>query len=323
MLAAVIVFLVSQACHAPAMEFVIETGDNGVKVVRAFGPIRPGDAEKLRAVAGQATIGPGGLRAMLLSGPGGLVEEAKLVARLISAFDFKTMVDDDCASACASILYPAGKAFILLDKGRLGFHPCYSAVDLKELPECTEDIAQFSLRNGFPYGSIKVFASVTSATDIFWVSNVLARCYGMERFSGEKPPASYTQICPAAYFEIIQSGYFKNQKLLKDSFDCDAGKTPMEILLCADVEVRHLDALMGALYQTMMKRSGPDQKLKLRQSQREWITARGQACPVTSVTAGNRTASRCVSERTMERLSELLTLSGHPLVEFDLERIAR
>jgi hypothetical protein len=72
----------------------------------------------------------------------------------------------------------------------------------------------------------------------------------MERFPGEKPPASYTQICPAKYVEIIQSGYFKNQKLLKDSFDCGAGKTATEILLCADVEVRHLDALMGALYQT-------------------------------------------------------------------------
>jgi hypothetical protein len=151
-LAAVIVFVVCQACHARAMEFLIETRDTGVKIVKAIGPIRHGDAEKLRAVAGQATIGPRGLRAMLLSGPGGFVEEAKLIAHLISAFDFQTMVDDDCASACASILYPAGKAFILLDNGRLGFHPCYSSVDLKEMPECTEDIAQFSLLMGFLTG---------------------------------------------------------------------------------------------------------------------------------------------------------------------------
>ena len=134
-----------------------------------------------------------GLRHILLESPGGDVSEAKLIANLIRDLNFVTLVNGECASACAMVLYPAGRYFMLMDKGTLGFHTCYRANDLTPLPECTEDIAKFAAEHGFPYGSIKVFASLAGPQDMYQVSNVIAYCYGMEHFIGDPPPTSGAQ----------------------------------------------------------------------------------------------------------------------------------
>lgn len=302
-----------------AMDFVLETR-GAVKVIKAVGPIQPGDADKLKAVGSFATIGPQGMRAMLLSSPGGEVNEAVRIAEQIQLFNFQTYVDGDCASACSMILYPAGKSFMLGDNGRLGFHPC-SSIDRREIPECTQSVAELAAKNGFPYGSLEVFASITGPEGIFWVTNVLSRCYGMEHFVEEKPPTSYSQPCPSSFFQIMEGGYFKKEKILRTSFDCSNAKAPVEILLCKDDELRHLDSLMGALYQTMMlKRKGPD-KAKLRASQKDWILKRDKGCSVADADVSSYSASRgtarCVSEQTMIRLAELLKINGTPLLDLD------
>jgi uncharacterized protein YecT (DUF1311 family) len=307
------------ASSAFAMDFVLETR-GAVKVIKAVGPIQSGDADKLKAIGSSATIGPYGLRAMLLSSPGGDVDEAVRISEQLQLLKFQTYVDGDCASACSMILYPAGKSFMLGDNGRLGFHPC-SSRDRVELPECTRSIAELAAKNGLPYGSLEAFATITSPKGIFWVTNVLARCYGMERFVDEKLPTSYSQPCPSAYFRIMEGGYFKKEKILRTSFDCSSAKAPVEILLCKDEELTHLDSLMGALYQTMMlKRKGPD-KGKLRQSQHDWIVKRDNDCSVGAADvesyAASREKARCVSGQIMVRLAELLKINGTPLLDLD------
>lgn len=304
---------------ALAMDFILETR-GAVQVIKAIGPIQPGDADKLKAVGNSATIGPHGMRAILLSSPGGVVGEAVRIAEQIQSLNFQTYVDGDCASACSMILYPAGKSFMLGDNGRLGFHPC-SSTNRTEIPECTQGIAELAAKNGFPYGSLEAFATITGPEGIFWVTNVLTRCYGMERFVDEKPPTSYSQPCPSAYFQIMEGGYFKKEKILRTSFDCSSAQAPVELLLCKDAELRHLDSLMGALYQTMMlKRKGPD-KAKLRQSQRDWILKRNGDCSVEVADVASYSASRakarCVSEQVMIRLGDLLKINGTPLLDLD------
>jgi hypothetical protein len=187
------------------MEFVVELrGAN--KVIVATGEIRRGDAAKFQQIAHLATPGPKGLRGILLRSPGGSVEEAKQIATIIETLHFVTAVDGDCASACSMILYPAGKAFLLLNGGRLGFHPCFDARDQREVPECTEAIATLAASRGLPYGSVTLFASLVETSGMFWITNVLSPCYGLERFPGDAPPTSYTVPCPHAILTMIRTG---------------------------------------------------------------------------------------------------------------------
>ena len=138
--------------NAPAggMEFTKNTVRRGI-VIRATGPIEIGDAAKLRRIASEATVDERGLRRIVLESPGGNVAEAIRIGTIIRNSNFVTLVGGECASACAMVFYPAGRYFVLLDGGKLGFHSCYDQ-NLIERPECTELIARFAGSNGFPYG---------------------------------------------------------------------------------------------------------------------------------------------------------------------------
>jgi len=172
-----------------SMEFTTIASPNGI-AIKATGPIVIGDAAKFQAIAHEASTDQNGLRRIVLESPGGNVAEAMALARFIRTANFETLVSGDCASACVMVLYPAGSYFVLLDGGRLGFHSCYNSQTLAVLPECTEAIAEFASKNGFPYGSLKVFASLRGPAEMYWISNVLAYCYGMEHFVGDPAPVA-------------------------------------------------------------------------------------------------------------------------------------
>jgi membrane-bound ClpP family serine protease len=175
------------ASSSGAMEFAPFASRAGI-AIKATGAIEIGDAAKLQQVIHQASVDEKGLRRIILESPGGKAGEAMLIAKLIRANNFITLVGGECASACAMILYPAGRYFMLLDGGKLGFHSCYDSRSLVEQPECTKAVAEFAASNGFPYGSIKIFASLAGPAEMYWVTNVLAYCYGMERFIGNLHP---------------------------------------------------------------------------------------------------------------------------------------
>ena len=301
------------------MDFTVEQrGDR--KVIRAAGTIEAGDAQKFARVANFATLDARGLRGLYLQSPGGSVQEALSIASLISEFSYVTLVDGDCASACSMILYPAGKHFILTDQGRLGFHQCYNALTNQKLPECTDAIAEIGARRGFPYGSMKLYSSMAEPSEMIWVSNVLAPCYGMEWLPGDSAPNSKTLPCPYAVQTMISSGYREAKNRLGPSFDCGKSSTPepIEMLLCNDRELMHLDAIMGEVYRMVIGRQTDSNRLNLLQAQRDWIKEREKKCPANSADVATYSASRdvarCVSEQILLRLGVLLDVNGTPLM---------
>jgi uncharacterized protein YecT (DUF1311 family) len=211
------------------------------------------------------------------------------------------------------VLYPAGSYFVLLDGGRLGFHSCYNSNTLAVSPECTENIAELATKNGFPYGSLKLFASLAGPAEMHWISNVLANCYGMEHFIGDPPPVTVSTLCPSVNLALISGKFQEATRPLGPSFDCARAALPIELLLCHDQELMHLDALMGRLYRMIRTREGGH---ALVLSQRAWIAYRDSKCPASVELAGSfqasRDAARCISEMTMTRMDELLTLNGSP-----------
>jgi uncharacterized protein YecT (DUF1311 family) len=311
-------FLLSSNSASEGMEFEKLVAYGGV-AIKATGPIRSGDAQKLRALVPVATVDEKGLRRIILESPGGEVAEALRVAEVIKNNNFVTLVASECASACAIVLYPAGRYAMLLDGGRLGFHSCYDARTAVVHPECTELIAKFAASNGFPYGSIKVFASLRGPADMYWVSNVLAYCYGLEHFIGDPAPVAVSTLCPKVALILMDAKFREPTRPLVPSFDCKKANGPPELLLCKDEELMHLDALMGQLYRMMRQREGSGYS-SLLSSQRAWILERDRKCDVSEDAVSSyeksRKAAQCFSEMTMARMDELLNINGTPRYDF-------
>lgn len=301
------------AFNSNGMEFT-KIPISGGTAIKAVGIIEIGDAFRLQRLAPDATVDERGLRRIILESPGGNVAEGMRVAEVIRSNNFMTLVGGECASACAMVLYPAGRYFILLDGGRLGFHSCYDPRDLTERPECTEAIASYAAKNGFPYGSIKVFAALAGPTDMYWITNVLAYCYGMERLVGDPAPVTVSTLCPSVSIALIDAKFREHNRPLGPSFDCSKAATPIAHMLCLDPELMHLDALMGELYRMLRQREGTG-KSELLTAQRDWITKRDMKCqasPNGVASLENRDVARCVSEMTMDRMDELLEANGTP-----------
>jgi uncharacterized protein YecT (DUF1311 family) len=319
LLSGLLVFILWLCWASPsgAMEFAPFASRAGV-AIRATGVIEIGDAAKFQHLIPNASVDEKGLRRIILESPGGNVGEAMRIAKLIRANDFVTLVGGECASACGMILYPAGRYFMLLDGGKLGFHSCYDSRSLAEQPECTEDIAKFAASNGFPYGSLKIFASLAGPAEMYWVTNVLAYCYGMERFIGEPAPITISTLCPYVRLTLITAKFREPDRPLGPSFDCNKAIGRVSILLCKDQELMHLDALMGELYRMMRRREGGHSELLV--AQRAWVADRDKKCKISAADAASyessRNAARCVSEMIMARMNELLELNGTPRYNF-------
>jgi membrane-bound ClpP family serine protease len=191
------VVIVSLMCaaSAKAMTFTLEQGRGGIYIV-ARGDIVPGDAQNFALAVPHATVDTRGFRHILLGSNGGSVQEAKAMAKVIRENNFFVVVDQDCASACAAILYPAGSHFMLMDSGRLGFHQCYDGRNFEVLPDCTKEIAELAAEHGFPYGTLKVLSEMSGPAEMTWVTNVPTPCFGMEWLPDDPPPVSLALPCP-------------------------------------------------------------------------------------------------------------------------------
>ncbi|MFY0613628.1 MAG: hypothetical protein JXQ99_19010 [Hyphomicrobiaceae bacterium] len=301
---------------ANALTFRALKTSRGV-ALSAQGPIVTGDAKRLLNAVPHATLDQNGHRRIFLASPGGQVGEAVRVAKILRQARFITMVREDCVSACAMILYPAGIYSILADTGRLGFHDCYYRRSKRVAPLCTEKIAQLAVRHGMPYGSIKMFARFWGPQEVYWMTNVLAPCYGLERVPGQRVPITISTLCFHVAGVLVRANQLPPLTAVGPSFNCKYADTPVAGLLCSDRELAHLDGLMGALYRYARRLSNGQATLR---SQREWIARRDAACPVTSVTLNSgihlRSAAACLSEQIMIRMDDLLNIVGAP--RFDL-----
>ena len=96
---------------ASAMTFKYATTADGLRVVVAIGEIRRGDARRLERALEKADRDRHGTKRLYLESEGGQVVEALKMADVITAAKVSTIVRKGkfCASACASILFVAGK----------------------------------------------------------------------------------------------------------------------------------------------------------------------------------------------------------------------
>lgn len=87
------------------------------KTVFLAGPIGDGAFHRFDAVLRTAP----NARRVLLSSPGGLTIEARLIAALVRKARLDTRVEAFCGSACTQI-FAAGRERVIGPRGRLGFH---------------------------------------------------------------------------------------------------------------------------------------------------------------------------------------------------------
>lgn len=293
--------------QASAMEFELVPA-NGRQNLRATGEIKSGDTAKFIRYATQVTLDNRGIRAVYLNSPGGDVSEAINLGTQMRLYNFAAYVEGSCASACSQILFFSGKASVLLNGGRLGFHTCYNSSTRDRNELCNERISQFAVSNGFPYGSLQLFMGLAGPDNMYWLTNLTASCYGLERLPGDADPIRFEQICPTAFFVIKSSG--KADTISYPSFDCRR-RNPndkIESAICFNYELAHLDGIMGALYLVVQNKEQGSNLLG--RSQRDWIKLRSEKCG----NATNQTdMMSCVSELSSERIGWLLTRNGTPI----------
>ena len=117
---------VTASGSAMAMEFVVRTADDGGPMLIARGPIVTGDALRFQVALREVGRDRFGDKRVALASDGGLVGEAFAMADQMEEERVSTLVlpGTVCSSACASILFVAGRHRSVLDRGRLGLHSC-------------------------------------------------------------------------------------------------------------------------------------------------------------------------------------------------------
>ncbi len=159
----------------------------GRQAISAVGRIVPGDAERLKSISGSVGILPHGHRVLLLDSPGGSINEAMKISRVIDEAAFHTVVPKGavCASACGAVLFIAGRYRTIEEGGKLGMHTCYSADTMMPLTDCNKAIAEHALAHGVAYGSVYAFMNYTSPENMIFLSRENAECWGITRYFGE------------------------------------------------------------------------------------------------------------------------------------------
>ena len=135
---------------ANAMQFSLLQDANGQKIVLAQGPIGPGDAGRLIRALRKASVDKHGTRALWLNSPGGTVLDAMNMADVINAVGVTTVVPAKamCASACASVVFVAGKYRTVEKGGQLLIHSCFDARNGQKMDQCDAVISQRAEANG-------------------------------------------------------------------------------------------------------------------------------------------------------------------------------
>jgi hypothetical protein len=178
------------ATSANAMEFFPVTLRDGTPALRGTGEIVEGDADRLRAALAGIPRGSGGEKILLLDSPGGATQHAALVAQVIQQEGVMTVVawGDVCASACASILFPAGFARLLLGDGRLMYHPCVPDAGqgvvggADDVALCHENIALIFGLSGLSPDWIFTGLTASRRTGMdLWLHQGNVRCFGMQQ----------------------------------------------------------------------------------------------------------------------------------------------
>lgn len=178
--------------YATAMTFSVEMM-KGEPVIIGDGQIVPGDADRLRAVLTPRNKHSAGYFPLLLSSPGGNVKSAFELSRLMDKYPINTYVIPGarCVSACAAIVFIAGKEHIAVPGSRLGFHGCFN-VDTKDINTiCNDAIANHAFAHGTAYGSVMAFIQDIPYSEVIWLDGRDADCWAINRYQISPKPNGY------------------------------------------------------------------------------------------------------------------------------------
>jgi hypothetical protein len=158
----------------------------GHDVLRLSGPIEIGLADELLSKLELADTWVHGAKVLLLDSPGGSVEEALRVSKVLDESAIHTVVPNyaKCASACGSIIFIAGMFRTVETFGAIGQHSC-SRGGVRD-DECNEELAMHGVAHGVSHGSIAAFITFTSPQDITWFSREDVDGWGLSRYPGEQ-----------------------------------------------------------------------------------------------------------------------------------------
>lgn len=193
---------------AGAMEFVIRAGDDGLPVLVARGPIVAGDALRFQLALREVGRDRFGDKRVALASEGGLVGEAFAMADHMDEEKVSTFVlpGTACSSACASILFVAGRHRSVLDRGRLGLHSCAVSASRERSPLCNELIARRAERRGVPYEPMLALLQTSDPRSMRWLRPDEADCWGLTRWppnAARAPASTRDPSCPAKGLQTI------------------------------------------------------------------------------------------------------------------------
>ena len=154
-------------------------------VLKLTGVIDAGAADKFAKAADRVKPLPHGLPVLLLDSPGGNVGEALKISQLMDQHPFHTVVPDGakCASACASIVFIAGKNRTMEETGLLGQHSC--ALNGVPQQSCNDALSQHAVEHGVSYGAVAAFVTNVAPDKILWFSREEAEGWGLTKYPGE------------------------------------------------------------------------------------------------------------------------------------------
>lgn len=173
---------------ASAMHFALVTTGNGQRAVLAQGEIKPGDARRLAAALNKVERDGHGTKELMLNSPGGTVVDAWDMANIVDEVGVTTIVPARavCASACASVLFVAGKYRVVDKGGRLAIHSCYDARNGGKIDQCDAALSVRAARNGVSGTALMAFQELAPGPDSIVVLDAAdAACYGLTRAPGK------------------------------------------------------------------------------------------------------------------------------------------
>jgi hypothetical protein len=183
----VVAFALS-AVPAAAMTFKYGTvGD--LRVVVASGEIKRGDARRLARALDRIDRDRHGTKRLYLESVGGLVDEALQMADIITATGVATIVRSGkvCASACASILFVAGKSRTVEQGGYLAIHSCFDPRTGRAATECNALISAHAEEVGVDGGTMMALQEAAGRDTVIVFEADDAACFGFTLKPGARP----------------------------------------------------------------------------------------------------------------------------------------
>lgn len=161
--------------------------------IRARGEIVAGDADRLTTVLTPKAKHSFGYYALILESPGGNVEAALELSRVMDQHHVNTYVAPGgrCVSACAAIVFIAGREHVAVPGAFLGFHGCFNSSTKRIEQLCNEHVANHAFAHGTSYGAVMAFIEKIPHNEVVWISGTEADCWGINRYDISPEPANY------------------------------------------------------------------------------------------------------------------------------------